>query len=286
MTRNRMRFLLPEILKCSLKTFQVTFSNKARLQQTLRSFQSKVKKEAARGETPKGGRLGNQIRDQEPEKEFERLRIAADVEEEEILFSTPLSLVEDIPVTTQSDQESSSEGEQVTTTTTEEEKATSADITTPATTTTTTTTTTKGTTEPETPRSILPNQKARVVASTHVRFPQEDNESEGRHSIAFGPQLPLSQQDSQLAQGPRNSQLAQGPRDSQPPQVQPGPQLRPEEKQTAQMSKGPELPQGTISFQPRHPDPILQVLCKLFSEMLMMQLHHISCRERYVMPKF
>ena len=249
-----------------MKTFQVTFSNKARLQQTLRSFQSKVKKEAARGETPKGGRLGNQIRDREPEKEFERLRIAADVEEEEILFSTPLSLGEDVQVTTQSDKESSSEGEQVTTTTTtEEEKATTADITTPA---TTTTTTTKATTEPETPRSILPNQKARVVASTHVRFPQEDNESEGRHSIAFGPQLPLSQQDSQLAQGSR---------DSQPPQAQPGPQLPEEEKQSAQMSK--ELPQGTISFQPRHPDPILQVSCKLFSEMLMMQLHDISCGE-------
>ena len=232
-------------------------------------------KKEARGETPKGGRLGNQIRDQEPEKEFERLRIAADGEEEEILFSTPLSLVEDIPVTTQSDQESSSEGEQVTTTTTEEEKATTVDITTPAT--TTTTTTTKGTTEPETPRSILPNQKARVVASTHVRFPQEDNESEGRHSIAFGPQLPLSQQDSQLAQGPR---------DSQPAQVQPGPQLPEEEKQSAQMSKGPELPQGTISFQPRHPDPILQVSCKLFSEMLMMQLHDISCGGRCVMPEF
>ena len=235
-----------------------------------------MKKEAARGETPKGGRLGNQIRNREPEKEFERLRIAADVEEEEILFSTPLSLVEDIPVTTQSDQESSSEGEQVTTTTTtEEEKATTADITTPA---TTMTATTKATTEPETPQSILPNQKARVVASTHVRFPQEDNESEGRHSIAFGPQLPLSQQDSQLAQGPR---------DSQPAQVQPGPQLPEEEKQSAQMSKGPELPQGTISFQPRHPDPILQVRCKLFSEMLMMRsCITYLCRGRCVMPKF
>ena len=242
MTRNRMRFLLFAQNLCSFKIFQVTFSNKARLQQTLRSFQTKVKKEV-RGEkeTSKGGRLAkNQIRE-EPEKGFERLRIAAsDIadEEENILFSTP-SQGEDIQVTTESGQESSSEGEQVTTTTAEEEKSTTAALTTSKTVTTTT--------EPEAPRSAIPNQNTRLVASTHVRFPQ-DNESEGRHSsIAFGPQLPVSHQDSQLAQGPK---------DSRPPQVQPGPQL-PQEKPTAELSK--ESPQGTISFQPRHPDPILQV---------------------------
>ena len=197
-------------------------------------------------ETSKGGRLSNQIRD-EPEKEFERLRIAA--EEEKILFSTP-SQSEDIQVTTKSDQESLSEGEQVTTTTTttEEEISTTAALTTPATTTTTTTTTT---TEPETPRSVLPNQN--VVPSTHVRFPQEETESEGRHSnsVVFGPQLPDSHHDSQLALGPK---------DSRPSQAKPLQQ----EKETLQLlpkdQQGPELPQGTISFQPRHPDPILQVV--------------------------
>ena len=177
-------------------------------------------------------------------KEFERLRIASDVEEEEILFSTSLPQGEDIQVTTLSGQEESSEEEQTTTTTIEEEKSTTADITTPATTTTTS--------EPETRRSFAPNQNARLVAATHVRFPQEDvrfpqeNESEGRHSIAFGPQLPVSHQDPQLPQGSTDSQEQQGP------------QL-PEEKQPVQLSKGPELPEGTISFQPRHPDPILQV---------------------------
>ena len=156
---------------------QVTFSNKARLQQTLRSFQSKVKKEAlgAEKKTSQGKRLGNEVAD-EPEKEFERLRIA---DEEEILFSTPSQ------VTTDQGRDRFEVDEETTT----------AALTTPATTTTTTTattttttTTTTATTEPKT-SSSLPSKQ--IAASSFVRFPQ-DEDNEGRHSIAFGPQLPPS----------------------------------------------------------------------------------------------
>ena len=204
---------------------QVTFSNKARLQQTLRSFQSKVKKEAL-GEdkkTSQGKRLGN-----EPEKEFERLRIA---DEEEILFSTPSQ------VTTDQGRDRFEVDEETTTAAlTTPATTTTTTTTTTITTTTTTTATTTATTEPKT-SSSLPSKQ--IAASSFVRFPQEED-NEGRHSIAFGPQLPPSQDDPQVAGGPARSQQVQ-----------------------AQL--GPES--GTISFQPRKPDPILQViyLCYLLA---------------------